>query len=158
MEALAAEAQRYASDHLVEGSKRMKLLLPTMLVWFILANGFLSQSQQLNLTYYDYRVTGEIIFKKSQSPPGATVYVSGTRPISGRIPWAHADDNGRFAIEFSEPPDTFRVCAHPGETGGFLPLARTSEEAKKMPIKLTCSQDFVLDGTHREQQVKLKLK
>jgi hypothetical protein len=138
----------------------MKLLLPTMLVWSILANGFPPQSQSPNLTSYDYRVTGEIIFNNSQSPPGATVYVMGTRPSNGRIPWAwaHADKNGRFAIEFSEPPDTFRVCAHPGETGGLLPLARTSEEAKKMPIKLTCGKDFVLDGAHREQRVEIKLK
>ena len=152
-----AEFERYASDHLVKGSERVKLLPPMVLVWLIVANGFPYQSQQQDMPYYDYQVSGKIIFMKSQTPPGATVYVMGTRPTNGRIPWAHADNHGRFTIQFSEPPDTFRVCAHPGETRGLLPLARTPKEAKKM-LKLTCSRDFVLDVNHREQQVRLKLK
>jgi hypothetical protein len=107
---------------------------------------------------YSYRVSGKVIFKKLQSPPGATVYVMGTRPINGRIPWAHAAKDGTFSMTFSDAPDDFRVCAHPGETGGFLPLARTPEDVKKMPIKLSCGKDFRLDRDHNEQRVELKLK
>ena len=107
---------------------------------------------------YSYRVSGKVHFRKNQSPSGATVYVMGTRPINGRIPWAHAAKDGTFSIELADAPDHFRVCAHPGETGGFLPLARTAEEAKKMPIKLSCTGDFRLDANHRDERVELKLK
>jgi hypothetical protein len=82
----------------------------------------------------------------------------GTRPLTGRIPWAHASTLGTFSIEFRGVSDTFRVCAHPGETGGMLPLARKRDEARKMPIKLSCTKDFPLDGQHLEQRVQLKLK
>ncbi len=82
----------------------------------------------------------------------------GTRPLGGRIPWIHAAKDGTFSIEFSDAPDDFRVCAHPGETGGLLPLARTPGEAKKMPVKLSCTKDFRLDGDHRYERVELKLK
>jgi hypothetical protein len=113
---------------------------------------------QSNDARYSYRVSGKVIFRKNQSPSGATVYVMGTRPINGRIPWAHAAKDGTFWIGFSDAPDDFRVCAHPGETGGLLPLARTPEEAKKMPIKLSCTRDFRLDADHRDERVELKLK
>jgi hypothetical protein len=117
-----------------------------------------SLATQSNLDVYSYCVSGKVIFKKLQSPPGATVYVMGTRPINGRIPWTHAAKDGTFSIAFSDAPDDFRVCAHPAETGGFLPLARTPEDAKKMPIKLSCTKDFRLDRDHNEQRVELKLK
>ena len=117
-----------------------------------------SLATQSDASVYSYRVSGKIIFKKFQSPPGATVYVMGTRPINGRIPYAHAAKDGTFSIEFSDAPDDFRVCAHPGETGGLLPLARTPDEAKKMPIKLSCTKDFRLGGEHRDERVELKLK
>jgi hypothetical protein len=113
---------------------------------------------QSNRDVYPYRVSGKVIFKKHQSASGATVYVMGTRPINGRIPWAHAAKDGTFSIRFSNAPDDFRVCAHPGETGGLLPLARTPAEAKKMPIKLSCTKDFRLNVDHRDERVELKLK
>lgn len=113
---------------------------------------------QPNADVHAYRVSGKVIFKKDQSLPGATVHVMGTRPIKSRIPWAHAAKDGTFSIEFSDAPDDFQVCAHPGETGGLLPLARTPEEAKKLPIKLSCTKDFRLDADHRDERVELKLK
>jgi len=117
-----------------------------------------SLATQSDATVYSYRVSGKIIFKKFQSPPGVTVYVMGTRPLGGRIPWVHAARDGTFSIEFSGAPDDFRLCAHPGETGGRLPLARTPDKAKKMPIKLSCTKDSRLDGDHRDERVELKLK
>ena len=134
-------------------SNLMKLFGPIVLVCLCVAASIATQSNS-----YSYKVSGKITFKKNQSPLGATVYVMGTRPISGRIPWVHAAKDGTFSIGFSDAPDDFRVCAHPGETSGFLPLARTPDEAKKMSIKLSCTKDFRLDMDHREQRVELKLK
>ena len=107
---------------------------------------------------YRFRVSGKIIFKETQYPSGATAYVMGTRPINGRLPWTHAAKDGKFSIEFSDIQDDFRVCAHPGETSGLLPLAPTPEAAEKMTIKLSCTKDFRLDESHRHRRVELKLK
>jgi hypothetical protein len=131
----------------------------TSIILFVLfIGGSPGRALQSEAPIYSFHVTGRIELRKSQSPPGATVYVMGTRPLVGRIPWAHASTLGTFSIEFRGAPDTFRVCAHPGETGGMLPLARTRDEARKMPIKLSCTKDFPLDGQHLEQRVQLKLK
>ena len=135
----------------------MDFITSIILVVLFIA-GSPGRALQSDASIYSFHVTGRIELRKSQSPPGATVYVMGTRPLVGRIPWAHANTDGTFSIEFQDAPDTFRVCAHPGETGGMLPLAPTREEARKMPIKLSCTKDFSLDGQHLEQCVQLKLK
>ena len=132
----------------------MKYLATFALVCLYLTAALATQS---SADTYAYHVSGKVIFKKNQSPPGATVYVMGTRPTNGRIPWAHAAKDGTFSIEFADAPDDFRVCAHPGETGGLLPLA-PPDEARKMPIKFSCTKDFRLDGDHHDQRVELKLK
>jgi hypothetical protein len=114
---------------------------------------------QLDTSIYWFRVTGTVAFKKHQSPPGATVYLFWPGPIQGRIPWTHVNKDGTFLFEFTRSADAYHVCAHPGETNGLLPLARTPEEARKIHIKTVCSEDFRLDGQHREQRgVQLKLK
>jgi hypothetical protein len=136
----------------------MKYIASVFLV-FVLFDGPSGGAMQLGTTYYSLRVAGKVIFKKRQSPPGATVYVMWNGPVNGRIPWAHANKDGTFLIEFSRSADDYHICAHPGETNGLLPLARTPGEAKKMPIKLSCTKDFPLDGKHLEQRdVQLKLR
>jgi len=133
----------------------MKYKTSTILIVLCLTAALATQS---NDARYSFRVSGKVIFRKNQSPAGATVYVMGTRPINGRIPWVHAAKDGTFSIEFSDLPDDFRLCAHPGETGGLLPLARTPHDANKMAIKLSCTKDFRLDRDHRDERVELKLK
>lgn len=134
----------------------MKYVVTLLVVCLGVAGKPVAQS---NADVFSYRVLGKVVLKQDQSPSGATVYVMGTRPINGRIPWVHAAKDGTFSIEFSDAPDDFRVCAHSGETRGFLPLARPPEEAKTMPInQLWCTKDFRLDADHREKRVKLKLK
>ncbi|HEY2971551.1 MAG TPA: hypothetical protein VGJ48_03480 [Pyrinomonadaceae bacterium] len=135
----------------------MKYIASILLASF-LVDGLSGHATQLDTQVYSFRVTGKVVFKKLQSPPGATVYVMGTGPLSGRIPWVHANKDGTFAITFSDRPDLYRVFAHPGETNGLLPLARTPEEAKKMPIKLSCTKHFPLDARHLDEHVQLKLK
>jgi hypothetical protein len=73
-------------------------------------------------------------------------------PVNGQIPWAHANKDGTFIIEFSRVDDMYHVCAHAGQTHGFLPLARRPEEAKKMRDKLFCSEEFSLDEQHTEKR------
>lgn len=133
----------------------MKYLAFLVLIGLCLTPTLATQS---NADVYTYRVSGKVFFKKNQSPTDATVYVMGTRPLAGRIPWVHAAKDGTFSIGFSDAPDDFRVCAHPGETSGLLPLARTPDEAKKMPIKLSCTKAFYLNADHRDERVELKLK
>jgi len=100
------------------------------------------QESQLNAQYYSFRVAGRVVFKKHQSQRGATVYVMWNGPINGQIPWAHANSDGTFLIEFSRVSDVYHVCAQAGQTHGFLPLARTPEEAKKMRDKLFVAKSF----------------
>ena len=107
---------------------------------------------------YSYRVWGRVVFKRTDSRPHATVYVMGTRPINGRIPWASVGRDGTFSIEFADAPDDFSVCGHPTDSNGFLPLKPTPHEAAKMPDKLSCSKQFRLDGDHLERRVTLKLR
>lgn len=133
----------------------MKYKTSIILILLCLTAALATQS---NDARYSFRVSGKVIFRKNQSPTGATVYVMGTRPITGRIPWVHAAKDGTFSIEFSALPDDFRLCAHPGETGGLLPLARTPGDANKMAIKLSCTKDFGLDHDHHNERVELKLK
>ncbi len=136
----------------------MKYIASFFLVCFLF-DGLSGGTTQLDTPIYSLRVAGTVVFKKHQSPPGATVYVMWNGPINGQIPWAHANKDGTFLIEFSRSADVYHVCAHPGKTNGLLPLARTPEEAKTMHIKLSCSDDFPLDGQHLEQRdVQLKLK
>ena len=139
------------------GQRRMRYIASIILT-SCLVGGLSGHATQIDTHTYSFRVSGDIVFKKAQSPPGATVYVMGTRPINGRIPWAHANEDGTFTIEFHNAPGVYRVCAHPGQTNGFLPLARTPEEAKKMRIKLSCTKDFPLDGQHLEERVHLRFK
>jgi len=106
---------------------------------------------------YSYRVWGKVIFK-TQSHRRATVYVMGTRPINGRVPWAAVGRDGTFSIEFSDAPDDFSVCVHPTDANGFLPLKPTRHEASKLPNKLACSKRFRLDADHLERRVTLKLR
>jgi hypothetical protein len=107
---------------------------------------------------YSYRVWGRVVFKKNQLRSRATVYVMGTRPINGRIPWATVNRDGTFSIEFADAPDDFSVCGHPTDSNGFLPLKPTPHEAAKMPDKLSCSKQFRLDGDHLGRRVTLKLR
>ncbi|HKP36970.1 MAG TPA: hypothetical protein VJT71_08930 [Pyrinomonadaceae bacterium] len=135
----------------------MRSLGSSFIIVFLCVAVAVATQSDANVSYR-FRVSGKIVFKKTQFPPGATVYVMGTRPISGRLPWTHAAKDGKFSIDFSDLPDDFRVCAHPGETSGLLPLAPTPEAGEKMTIKLSCTKDFRLDGDHRHQHVKLELK
>ncbi|MDX6577756.1 MAG: hypothetical protein QOE96_3709, partial [Blastocatellia bacterium] len=107
---------------------------------------------QPNAQSYSFRVTGSVVFKNHQSQRGATVYVMWRGPVNGRIPWAHANSDGTFVIEFSRVSDLYHVCAHAGQTRGLLPLGRTREEAKKMRDKLFCSEEFSLDVQHLEKR------
>jgi hypothetical protein len=106
---------------------------------------------------YSYRVWGRVIFK-TQTHRRTTVYVMGTRPINGRVPWATVGRDDTFSIEFADAPDDFTVCGHPTDSKGFLPLKPTPDEASKMPHKLSCSKRFRLDGDHLERRVTLKLR
>ena len=124
----------------------------------ILCQGISGGRTQLDTSIYSFKITGTVVFKKHQSPPGATVYLMWNGPIMGRIPWAHVNKDGTFLLEFNRWADVYHVCAHPGETKGFLPLSRTSEEARENPIKMVCSEDFRLDGQHLQRDVQLKLK
>ena len=131
----------------------------TIFMMCFLFEAVLGHESQLNAQYYSFRVAGHVVFKKHQSQRGATIYVMWNGPVNGRIPWAHANSDGTFIIEFSRVSDVYHVCAHAGQTHGFLPLARTPEEAKKMRDKLFCSEEFSLDGQHldkRELVVTLK--
>ena len=107
---------------------------------------------------YSYRVWGRVVFKKTQLRSRATVYVMGTRPINGRIPWATVGRDGTFSIEFSDAPDDFSVCGHPTDSNGFLPLKPTAHETSKIPNKLSCSKRFRLDGDHLERRVTLQMR
>lgn len=143
------------SPRLRLGNRRlMRYTTSVFLILASLAAG-LAQSDEVR---YSYRVSGKVIFKKHQSPTGATVYVLGTRPINGRIPWAHAAKDGTFSIDFTDVPENFHVCAHPGKSGGMFPLAGRPEEAQTMASKLSCTGDFRLDADHREERVEVKLK
>jgi len=128
----------------------MKYLATLLLISFLLVT-VLGQETQVNNDYYSFRVAGRVVFKNHQSQRGATVYLMWNGPINGRIPWVHANKDGTFLMEFSRVTDVYRVCAHAGQTNGFLPLARTSEEAKRMRDKLFCSEEFPLDAQHRER-------
>jgi hypothetical protein len=122
----------------------------------ILFQGISDGRTQLNTSIYSFKITGTVVFKKHQSPPGATVYLTwGSGPFEGRLPWVHANKDGTFLFEFNNSADTYHVCAHPGETG-LLPLV-PPDEARKSHIKMVCS-DFRLDGQHQQQDVQLKLK
>jgi hypothetical protein len=126
--------------------------LATLLLVCSLFVGALGQENQLKSNYYSFRVAGRVVFKNHQARRGATVYIMWDGPINGRIPWVHANSDGTFLIEFSRVADVYRVCAHAGQTRGFLPLARSPEEAKKMRDKLICSEEFPLDAGHLERR------
>jgi hypothetical protein len=130
----------------------------SLLICF-LCGGISDRATQIDTRVYSFRVAGKVIVRKHQSPRGATVYVMWNGPINGRIPWAHANKDGTFFIEFSRSADIYHVCVHPGETSGLLPLARTPEEAKKMQIRVTCTEDFPLDEQRLERRdLQLELK
>src|SRR6185436_1744302 len=69
-----------ASSRLTHRSARvgnsMKYLASLILVCLCLTATVATQS---DADVYEYRVSGKVTFKKNQSPPGATVYVMGTR-------------------------------------------------------------------------------
>ena len=132
-------------------------MITSLLLCALAAGGF-AQSEQTEPRRYAYKITGKVIFSKSQPLPGATVYVMPSRPISGRIPFAHADKDGRFLIEFRDVADKYRVCAHPGETGGLLPLAPPVEEAKKMQVKTICTKTLILPAEDSERKVLIRLR
>jgi len=124
----------------------------TIFMMCFLFESVLGHESQLNARYYSFLVAGRVVFKKHQSQRGATVYVMWNGPINGRIPWVHANPDGTFLIEFSRIADVYHICAHAGQTHGFLPLARTTKEAKKMRDKLFCTQEFPLDEQHPEKR------
>jgi hypothetical protein len=124
----------------------------------ILCQGISGGRTQLDTSIYSFKITGTVVFKKHQSPAGATVYLTwGNGPIEGRIPaWVHANKDGTFIFEFNNSADVYHVCAHPGQTNGLLPLV-PPEKAQNIHIKTVCS-DFRLDGQHLQRDVQLKLK
>src|SRR5262249_12023616 len=129
------------------------------LLLLLCCGGISNQASQLEGPSYLFRVAGKVIFKKHQVPSGATVYLTWNGPINGRIPWAHANADGTFLIEFTRVAGIYHICAHPGQTRGLLPLARTRQEARKMPIRLSCTDDFALDELQLEKHdLQLKLK
>ena len=137
----------------------MRYGITNLLLCITLTGNVLPQAEQTEPQRYAYRVTGKVAFSKSQSLTGATVYVMpATRPINGRIPFTHADEDGRFSIEFTDIADDYRVCAHPGETGGLLPLVPTMGEAEKTPAKLTCTKSFRLSAEETERRVLIRLR
>lgn len=129
----------------------MKYVVTILLLCFLLC-GAVGQENQDNAQHYSLCVAGRVVFKKYQSQHGATVYVMWNEPINGRIPWVHAKSDGTFSIEFSRIADVYRICAHAGQTNGFLPLARTPEAAKKIRDRLFCSDSFPLDEQHLEKR------
>jgi hypothetical protein len=129
----------------------MKPIVTAFLICFLCAGG-LAEENQLNKQYYSFTVAGRVVFKNHQSKRGATVYLMWNGPINGRIPWVHANGDGTFLIDFSRVADVYHVCAHAGRTNGWLPLARTSQEAKKMRDKLFCSEEFSLDEQHLDKR------
>ena len=126
----------------------VRALAAILLVCFLF-DGALGQENQVN---YSFRVAGRVVFKNHQSQRGATVYVMWNGPVNGRIPWVHANSDGTFLIEFSRVADVYQICAHAGQTRGFLPLAPTPEAAKKMRDKLFCSEEFPLNEQHTERR------
>jgi hypothetical protein len=116
---------------------------------------YTSQSQPVQ---YNYKLNGRVTFNKSQTRKGATVYVLSNRPAGGRIPFTHADKDGKFSIEYADIPGEYRVYAHEGETGGLLPLAATHEEPKKMQIKQGYSEPIQFGKKDSEQCVIVRLK
>jgi len=131
----------------------------SLLFCISLSGGLFQQDDQIELRRYSYTITGKVTFSNSQTVQGATVYVMpATRPINGRIPFTHAEKDGRFSIEFRDVPDEYRVCARPGETGGLISLAPTSQEHEKVQIKLTCSNAFRLPEEDAERRVLLRLR
>ena len=67
----------------------------------ILCQGISGGRTQLDTSIYSFKITGTVVFKKHQSPPGATVYLMWNGPIMGRIPWAHVNKDGTFLLEFN---------------------------------------------------------
>ena len=131
----------------------------TLLLGFTLAGNVTPQTEQTELLRYHYSITGKVVFSKSQPQTGITVYIMpATRPINGRIPFTHTDENGRFSIEFMDVPDKYKVCAHPGETEGLIPLAPAQEKAEKIPVMFTCSKSFRLPAEDTERSVWIRLK
>jgi len=126
--------------------------LATLVLICLLFVGVVGEQAQPKSSYYSFSVGGRVEYKNDQSQRGATVYVMWNGPINGRIPWVHANKDGTFLIQFSRVADTYHVCAHAGQTQGFLPLARTPEDAKRMRDKLFCSEEFVLDAHHLEKR------
>jgi hypothetical protein len=138
------------------GSNKSMKYIGTIVVTCLCAVTLLAQQSKPNV--YWYRVWGRVVFKKTQPRSRGTVYVLGTRPINGRIPWTPVGTDGKFSIEFTDAPDDFSVCGHPTDSNGFLPLKPTPQEAAKMPNKLSCSKRFRLDGDHLERRVTLKFR
>jgi hypothetical protein len=137
----------------------MSYLLMTLLFCLTPPGAQSPQEDQTEVRHYSYRVTGQVIFSKYQTLEGATVYVMpATRPINGRIPFTHADKDGKFSIEFTDIPDEYCVCAHPGETGGLIPLVHSPDEAADMDRKLTCSKPFNLPERNARRRVVIRLR
>jgi hypothetical protein len=133
----------------------MKYIGVTALLLLVLA-AIQVHSKQAETPVYSFRVSGKVIYETPPTRAGATVYIFGTRPINGRIPWAHAKEDGTFSIEFTQAADNYRACAHQGESGGLLPLTEKRENTRKITA-LTCSREFVLNKDQREQQVEISL-
>jgi hypothetical protein len=132
--------------------------IASLFVICLLVVGSVGKSAHPDDQSYDFLVTGKVKFKKFSSSSGATVYVCGTRPINGRIPWAHANKDGTFAIQFRSVPDRYTVCAHAGETNGHWELVdpEKAKEAKQTKSTLSCSEQFTLDEQRREQAVEVE--
>ena len=130
----------------------------TFCFYLALAGVVLPHISQTEPMLYNYKINGRVVFNKYQAKKGATVYILSNRPINGRIPFTHADEDGKFSIEFRDVPGEYTVYAHEGETGGMLPLATTPEEAKKMQIKQGNSKPIRFDKEDSEQRVIIKLK
>ena len=58
----------------------------------------------------------------------------------------------------SDVPDEYRVCAHPGESGGLIPLAPTTQEAETKQIKFTCGKAFRLAEEDAERTVLIRFR
>ena len=103
----------------------MRYAITIIFVFVALAGVASPYSNQSEPQRYNYKVTGRVIFNRFQSKRGATVYVFFNGASRRRIPFAHADKDGRFSIKFTFIPGEYRVYSHEGETGGLLPLAAT---------------------------------
>ena len=76
----------------------------TIIFVFVALAGVVSPYSNQFEPQYNYKVTGRVVFNRFQSKRGATVYVAPNGGISGRIPFAHADKDGRFSKEFTDIP------------------------------------------------------